>query len=368
MQWILTLLDGLARGLGLYRNVTSIIRGDPVGTYLERIASGVEKISNNLYYAPNMEAVKNVGEGRQAYVRDTRVALKHLQRLQREIPGPLLATSITSTPLKLRQFLVADPSQVLDSITPLPEWKPHLNPNMVPVLFTLQSRYYVGWQLRGVLPILFNCELSTPDMLTDAPPSSDDSASPQEVRRFMARFRRHMQEFVATSISLLKDVYGNEIAYKLGMSHGWQFLLIGKNYAIKPNGLYIVFRLSTRLTKGSSSPYSVSLVSYSLGEMEGPAFHYLRDGNILYCQYHKGVFDGEVAYLDAFSGRRIYNRTYRDGTPRVESAGEMPPIFRGAIDQAIYFEGFDSSVDVTEDSLSFKDGYNFWGNCVSRKE
>ncbi|MGA9764183.1 MAG: hypothetical protein WCD20_08495 [Rhodomicrobium sp.] len=33
------------------------------------------------------------------------------------------------------------------------------NPDKVPVLFVYQGVRYIGWQMRGALPVLFNCEL-----------------------------------------------------------------------------------------------------------------------------------------------------------------------------------------------------------------
>jgi hypothetical protein len=51
-----------------------------------------------------------------------------------------------------------NPWEFLDTIRPVQHAGPHPNPDMVPILFEEENKYYIGWQMSGTLPILFGCD------------------------------------------------------------------------------------------------------------------------------------------------------------------------------------------------------------------
>lgn len=55
--------------------------------------------------------------------------------------------------------MLENPWAVLEDIRPQHLTVRHPNPDKVPVLFAHSGVRYIGWQMRGALPVLFNCEL-----------------------------------------------------------------------------------------------------------------------------------------------------------------------------------------------------------------
>ncbi len=134
--------------------------------YLDRIASGVERLSDNILYAPNMEAVRDVTQNRQRKIDNFREVKDSLEPLQKAVGSEILSSAIILTPDKMQTAMQASPWEVLLEIRPVNFSKPHSNPDMIPIVFEHDGVQYVGWQMRGTLPMLFNCtydELLVPE-------------------------------------------------------------------------------------------------------------------------------------------------------------------------------------------------------------
>ncbi len=179
-----------------YNNVCGIFKKnknnqhfDRVVEHLGGIRTQVERLSDTILYAPNLQAVLDMGNTRTQQIRDLRDVREQLEPVQRAIGTEILSSAVILTPERMQQALIRDPWEVLCDIRPVNLFKADkLPPEGVPVLFEHQNIKYLGWQLRGTLPILFNCRYDelwvpesgrkTPHLVSSASVSADWVVSP----------------------------------------------------------------------------------------------------------------------------------------------------------------------------------------------
>jgi len=140
-----------------YNKISGIVRAKENNSqieYLDRIATGIERLSDNILYAPNMEAVQDITQNRQRKIDDFREVKESLEPLQRAVGSEILSSAIILTPDKMQK----SPWEVLDDICPVNLSKPRNNPDIIPIVFEHSSIQYVGWLKRGLLPMVFDCE------------------------------------------------------------------------------------------------------------------------------------------------------------------------------------------------------------------
>ncbi len=150
---ILTTLISL---VDFYGKVSALIKGDGSSKQLERIANGIERLSDKIYYAPNIQIVQNINQssGNSLNLREVR---QSLEPVQRAIGASIVSSAMIVTPQKMQTVFKGNPWEVLDLIRPLANTVPHNNPDMVPILFEYKQERFIGWQMRGVLPSMFDC-------------------------------------------------------------------------------------------------------------------------------------------------------------------------------------------------------------------
>jgi formylglycine-generating enzyme required for sulfatase activity len=125
-----------------------------------KIADSFERLSDRILYAPNLEAIKDNNTSRQRQVDDLRQVRESLDPLQKALGGDLLSSAVILTPEKMQKAFDSDPWQVLIDIRPLARATKPNNPDMVPFLFEEKGAQYIGWQIKGVLPMMFECQYS----------------------------------------------------------------------------------------------------------------------------------------------------------------------------------------------------------------
>jgi serine/threonine-protein kinase len=130
----------------------------PIVQQLERMNTTVEKLSDHIYYAPNMQAVRDTEVRVQRVVEDLRDVRRALEDVQRVVNSDILSSAMIWTPDKMKRAVTANPWQVLIDPRPASMTSQHSNPDMVPIHFRHDGISYIGWQLRGTMPLLFNCE------------------------------------------------------------------------------------------------------------------------------------------------------------------------------------------------------------------
>jgi formylglycine-generating enzyme required for sulfatase activity len=161
-----------------YNKITGIFRSKDNShiEYLDRIATGIERLSDNILYAPNMETVQDITQSRQRQISNLREVKQSLEPVQKAVGSEILSSAIILTPDKMQLAMQKSPWEVLMDIRPVNLSNPPNNPDMIPIVFLHDGTQYVGWQMRGTLPMLFDCEyheLLVPDTQIQIPSSSN---------------------------------------------------------------------------------------------------------------------------------------------------------------------------------------------------
>jgi hypothetical protein len=152
-----------------YNKISGIFRSKDNShiEYLDRIATGIERLSDNILYAPNMETVRDITINRQHKIDNLREVKQSLEPVQKAVGSEILSSAIILTPDKMQIAMQASPWEVLLDIRPVSLSNPLNNPDMIPIVFEHDGTQYVGWQMRGTLPMLFDCtydELLVPEI------------------------------------------------------------------------------------------------------------------------------------------------------------------------------------------------------------
>ena len=146
-----------------YNNISGIFLSKDHIEPLDRIVSGIERLSDNILYAPNLETVQDITRNRQRKISNFREIKESLEPLQKAIGSEILSSAIILTPEKMQIAMQANPWEVLLDIRPINLSNP---PDMIPIIFQHDTVQYIGWQIRGSLPMLFDCrynELLVPE-------------------------------------------------------------------------------------------------------------------------------------------------------------------------------------------------------------
>jgi len=153
-----------------YKRVSGIFKADnSQKETLERIASGIERLSDTILYAPNMESVRDKSRTHQRKIDNLREVRESLEPVQKAIGSEILSSAVILTPDKMLKAMQASPWEVLIDVRPVTLSKQPNNPDLVPVVFQHDGSQYIGWQMRGTLPILFDCEYDDNLVVPSAP-------------------------------------------------------------------------------------------------------------------------------------------------------------------------------------------------------
>jgi len=192
----ISLLGDINTVSSFYQNVCGIFKKDKNSQHFDRVVehlggirAQVERLSDTILYAPSLQAVQDMGKTRQQQIGNLRDVREQLEPVQRAIGTEILSSAVILTPERMQQALINDPWEVLCDIRPVNLFKADkLPPEGVPVLFEHQNTRYLGWQLRGTLPILFNCRYDelwvpesgkrTPQIISSPSTSADWVVSP----------------------------------------------------------------------------------------------------------------------------------------------------------------------------------------------
>ena len=90
------------------------------------------------------------------------------------------------TPEKMRNALAQNPFEVLIDTRPAKYFSARIPPEGVPVLFEHDGMQFLGWQTRGMLPLLFNCEYQEMAAVSTGSPSRTGSAGEDRFGKYIA--------------------------------------------------------------------------------------------------------------------------------------------------------------------------------------
>jgi hypothetical protein len=145
----------------LYKNVSGVFKGDQKIQYLEKmtthlggIETQLERLSDNIIVAPNMQVVQDVTKTHQQKIEDLREVKTCLEPIQQAMGEEILSSAMILTPEKMQNALAKNPWEVLVDVRPLNLVTPPNNPDLVPVAFYHSGMQFIGWQMRGTLPMM----------------------------------------------------------------------------------------------------------------------------------------------------------------------------------------------------------------------
>lgn len=166
LETCLTVLTVAEKGTKLYDWFTGISTGDQrkkALSVLEDQKVPVERLSDRLMYVSGVQEAVN--RDRSAFARSAREVRALLNPVAESLDADILTTTVAATPQRLREQFARNPWELLMEVRPAEHAKPPISPDMVPILFTEEGRPYVGWQTRGALPLMFDCEFRAgPDL------------------------------------------------------------------------------------------------------------------------------------------------------------------------------------------------------------
>jgi hypothetical protein len=240
---ILSIAGGVSQAINIYKFVSTLAKGSDAELVLgalDRIHAQVERLNDNILYAPAIEGLSTGGARR---LGDLHQARALLEPVQVALGGEIVSSGLIETPHKMERAMIENPWAVLEDIRPQ-----HLavhpgNFEKVPVLFVHQNVRYIGWQMRGALPVLFNCELhdlpglgasrvrvAVPPVSADSNPAPRVQPSSGETAGKLIVRRPFRLGGVAVVHRLLAD--GKEIG-RISFNKTGEFMLLPGHYKIE---------------------------------------------------------------------------------------------------------------------------------------
>lgn len=122
------------------------------------LAGKIEKLSENIYYLPDIQMVKDINLSIPKIVSDLREVREALEPIQTLLGTKIVSSGMIITPEKMRSAILKNPWEVLIDIRPASFSHLHVNSDIVPIMFEYDGTRYIGWQMKGTMPLLFNCE------------------------------------------------------------------------------------------------------------------------------------------------------------------------------------------------------------------
>ncbi len=183
VEGILSLMGGYNTVHSFCQNVSGLLRGkkedslqylEKMNRNLEGIHAKFEQLSDHIVYAKSLNAVEDVTRSRQQKIEDLREARQYLEPVQQALGQEIISSAIVVTPEKMQQEFQKNPWDVLIEVRPASFASKPADSDLVPILFIHNNVQYIGWQKRGMLPIMFDCELNelwlppTPSLVSSA--------------------------------------------------------------------------------------------------------------------------------------------------------------------------------------------------------
>lgn len=166
---ILTIVSILDKSKGLYDWFTGLSRGDQLKKSviaLESTKAPITRLSDKVLWAPSfIEASGHSSRTISLKPSDAELVRK-LSNSAEAYQGDTLISAISASPPRLREAFANDPFQVLIDARPEHRAARPPDPDLVPIRFCEAGQYYIGWQKRGVLPSLFDCDFEQRGKLT----------------------------------------------------------------------------------------------------------------------------------------------------------------------------------------------------------
>lgn len=158
---ILEALSILGSGASLFGLTSAIKSGKQINSILSNINEmngKIEQLSNNIYLLDSLVVNdRNYLSHNQNTIHNYNNLLGDYESIASSLNSRILTSTIIQSPQKLIIGMQNNPRDLLFDIKPLGEISKYENENMFPIIFTKNNISYIGWQKKGMLSILFDC-------------------------------------------------------------------------------------------------------------------------------------------------------------------------------------------------------------------
>jgi Pyruvate/2-oxoacid:ferredoxin oxidoreductase delta subunit len=165
LETIISVAGAINTAASLYETVSTVFTGNKTEQHLQQLSQQlnttqlqVESLSDSIRYVPELQGVRDVTKSRQEIVDDLRQVRSHLEPVQRALEEDIVSSAMIWIPDKMKTAMVRNSWEVLLEIRPASLATRPTNSDLMPVMFEREGTQYIGWQLRGTLPMLFDCE------------------------------------------------------------------------------------------------------------------------------------------------------------------------------------------------------------------
>jgi parallel beta-helix repeat protein len=220
-----------------YKTLCAIHYGE---TAFQKLDQKIERIAERILYAPELQVVVDTNQTTQQVYRDHKQIHDALEPVQRALNQDILSSAMILTPEKMQQALITNPFEVLCDPRPINFFdRSRMPPEGVPVLFEIDGMKYLGWQLKGTLPFLFNCRYDdlwippAPSIISN--PISQPISTPQTTGDFIVS-PNGQYPTINSALKIAKD--GDKIIVKTGLYK--ESIVFDKNIELIADGSPII--------------------------------------------------------------------------------------------------------------------------------
>lgn len=220
-----------------YKTLCAIHYGE---TAFQKLDQKIERIAERILYAPDLQGVVDTNQTTQQVYRDRKQIHDALEPVQRVLNQDILSSAMILTPERMQQALITNPFEVLCDPRPINFFdSSRMPPEGVPVMFEIDGMKYLGWQLKGTLPFLFNCRYDelwippAPSIIST--PISPPVSTPQTTTDFIVS-PNGQYPTINSALKAAKD--GDKIIVKTGLYK--ESIIIDKDIELIADGSPII--------------------------------------------------------------------------------------------------------------------------------
>lgn len=238
---ILSIVGGVSDAIGIYKFGSALAKGDDTERVLGALGSihtQIERLNDNILYAPDIAGLSDTTGAihRLDNLRDVR---ELLEPVQVALGGEIVSSGLIATPAQMESAMLANPWAVLEDIRPQHLAARPTNPDKVPVLFEHNGMRFVGWQMRGALPMLFNCELrDLPGLGASLVPEAREVPRVAAPATPVQPVRRDYR--VEVDAAIVHNVHGRWFLPSAGKTEWFQDIEGGPEMVVVPAGSFMM--------------------------------------------------------------------------------------------------------------------------------
>lgn len=157
----LAVLSGTSGVASLHSWITGLKTGKQIDQILHEqksIKEELVKINDHILMQPSVNHIGFKDSNKIGMVSDKNLIRDILIPLQKGLGEDIVTSAVLSSPAKMKRAFTANPWEVLINITPISYIIKNENKDFIPMFFSDAGMHYIGWQKKGVLPLVMGIE------------------------------------------------------------------------------------------------------------------------------------------------------------------------------------------------------------------